>query len=203
MYDELVKKTAKNTAVTIDGLAVTETTYADYIAKVKGELDAINSAIATANGQNDFKHRDEMKKASEKTVDSNIKNLTEGYGVNEKNWNQNVKMANAENTYAAVSGDLQALKDRVTVIENNLNGTNKDGKKLYGDTDCVLAKAIQESIENINETKDTGIKAVDTDIEAKFQTYKDLTIDDEHIAKKLEAADKVTAQKYSLSGYHS
>ena len=89
------------------------------------------------------------------------------------------------------------------VIEDNLNGTNKDKKKLYGDTDCVLAKAIQESIENINETKDIGIKAVDTDIEAKFQTYKDLTIDDEHIAKKLEAADKVTAQKYSLSGYHS
>ena len=195
-YDELVK-TATNTAVTIDGLAVTETTYAVYIAKVKGELDAINSAIATANGQNDFKHRDEMKKASEKTVDSNIKNLTEGYGVNEKNWNQNVKMANAENTYAAVSGDLQALKDRVTVIENNLKG--KDGKKLYGDTEgslkCELAVAIQELIKNINETKDTGINAVNNDIEDLYNTYKGLGIGDEEIKTKLEAADNVTAKK--------
>ena len=198
LYDELVK-TATNTAVTIDGLAVTETTYADYIAKVKGELDAINSAIATANGQNDFKHRDEMKKASEKTVDSKIEALTQGYDVNAKNWNQNVKMANAENTYAAVSGDLQALKDRVTVIQNNLNGTNKDSKKLYGDTDgslkCELAVAIQKSINTINTTKDTGIDAVDTDIKAMFKAYTDLGIDDANIAKKLEAADKVTAKK--------
>ena len=198
LYDELVK-TATNTAVTIDGLAVTETTYADYIAKVKGELDAINSAIATANGQNDFKHRDEMKKAFEKTVDSKIEALTQGYDVNAKNWNQNVKMANAENTYAAVSGDLQALKDRVTVIQNNLNGTNKDSKKLYGDTDgslkCELAVAIQKSINTINTTKDTGIEAVDKDIEDLYKIYKDLGIDDANIAKKLEAADKVTAKK--------
>ncbi|MCI5506117.1 MAG: dockerin type I repeat-containing protein [Prevotella sp.] len=198
LYDELVK-TATNTSVTIDGLAVTETTYAVYIAKVKGELDAINSAIATANGMNDFDHRDEMKKASEKTVDSRIEALTEGYGVNEKNWNQNVRMANAENTYAAVSGDLQALKDRVTVIQKNLDGTNKDSKKLYGDTEgslkCELAVAIQKSIKTINTTKDTGIDAVDTDIKAMFKAYTDLGIDDANIAKKLEAADKVTAKK--------
>ena len=115
LYGELVK-TATNTAVTTDGLAVTETTYADYIAKVKGELEALDAAIATANGKNDFTHRDEMKKASEKTIDGNIDALTKGYDVNAKNWNQNVKMANAENTYAAVSGDLKALKDRVKVI---------------------------------------------------------------------------------------
>ena len=203
LYDELVK-TATNTAVTIDGLAVTETTYADYIAKVKGELDAINSAIATANGKNDFTHRDEMKKASLKTVDSNIKALTDGYDVNAKNWNQNVKMANAENTYAAASGDLQDLKDRVQVIEDNLNGTNlsgtnKEGKKLYGDTngslECKLAVAIKNSISIINSTKDTGIKAVDKNIEDLYNEYKKLGIDDANIAKKLEAADKVTAKK--------
>ena len=203
LYDELVK-TATNTEVTIDGLAVTETTYADYIAKVKGELDAINSAIATANGKNDFKHRDEMKKASEKTVDSRIAALTDGYDVNAKNWNQNVKMANAENTYAAASGDLQDLKDRVQVIEDNLNGTNlsgtnKEGKKLYGDTngslECKLAVAIKNSISIINSTKDTGIKAVDKNIEDLYNEYKKLGIDDANIAKKLEAADKVTAKK--------
>ena len=200
LYDELVK-TATNTAVTIDGLAVTETTYADYIAKVKGELDAINSAIATANGQNDSKHRDEMMKASEKTVDSNIKALTDGYDVNAKNWNQNVKMANAETTYATVSGNLQALKGRVQVIEDylngtNLNGTNKDKKKLYGDPDeCELAKAIQNSISSIKTTKDTGIDAVETDIKKLYNDYTALGIDDEHIKAKLEAADKVTAKK--------
>ena len=195
LYDELVKKTATNTAVTIDGLAVTETTYADYIAKVKGELDAINSAIATANGKNDFAHRNEMKKASEKTVDSNIKALTDGYDVNAKNWNQNVKMANAETTYATVSGNLQALKDRVKDIEDNL----KDSKKLYGDTDgdlkCDLAVEIQKSITSINTTKDTGINAVDKDIKDLYNTYKGLGIDDANIAKKLEAADRVTAKK--------
>lgn len=196
LYDELVN-TAKNTAVTIDGLAVTDSTYADYIAKVKGELDAINSAIATANGQNDSKHRDEMKKASEKTVDSRIKALTEGYAVNEKNWNQNVKMANAENTYAAVSGDLKALKKRVKVIEDNLKGT--DGKKLYGETSgdlkCNLAIDIMNSISSINTKEKTGINAVETDIEAMFKKYTDLGIDDANITKKLEAADNVTAKK--------
>ena len=198
LYGDLVK-TATNTAVTTDGLAVTETTYADYIAKVKGELEALDAAIATANGKNDFTHRDEMEKASKKTIDGNIKALTDGYDVNAKNWNQNVKMANAENTYAAVSGDLKALKDRVKVIENNLKGTNKDSKKLYGDTDgalkCELAVAIQKSISNINTTKDTGIEAVDKDIEALYKTYSDLGIDDANIAKKLDAADKVTAKK--------
>ena len=192
LYDGLVK-TATNTAVTIDGLAVTDSTYADYIAKVKGELDAINSAIATANGKNDSDHRNEMEKASLMRVDNRINALTEGYAVNEKNWNQNVKMANAENTYAAVSGALQALKDRVKVIEDNLKGT--DGKKLYGDTDCVLAKAIQDSIEKINETKDTGIKAVDKDIEKLYNDYTALGIDDKDIENKLKAADKVTAKK--------
>ena len=198
LYDELVKN-AKNTAVTIDGLAVTDSTYADYIAKVKGELDAINSAIATANGKNDFVHRDEMKKASDKTVDSRIKALTDGYEVNAKNWNQNVKMANAENTYAAVSGDLKALKKRVEDIEKNLKGTNTDGKKLYGETSgdlkCNLAIDIMNSISSINTTEKIGINAVNTDIEDLYNTYKGLGIDDPNIAKKLEAADKVTAKK--------
>ena len=198
LYDELVK-TATNTSVTTDGLAVTETTYADYIAKVKGELEALDAAIATANGKNDFTHRDEMEKASKKTIDGNIDALTKGYDVNAKNWNQNVKMANAENTYAAVSGDLKALKDRVKVIENNLKGNNKDSKKLYGDTEgslkCELAVAIQKSISTINTTKDTGIEDVDKDIEALYETYDKIGIDDANIAKKLEAADKVTAKK--------
>lgn len=195
LYDELVKKTAANTAVTIDGLAVTETTYADYIAKVNGQLDAINSAIATANGKNDFAHRDEMEKASVKEVDGNIKTLTDGYDVNAKNWNQNVKMDNAEKTYAAVSGKLKALKDRVKVIEDNLNGTNKEVKKLYGDTDCVLAEAIQKSINSINNTEKTGIVAVDKDIEDLYKIYKGLGISDGEIEKKLKAADNVTAKK--------
>ena len=113
-----LKEEATDRNVTIDGQAGKETvSYGEYIATVEGELNTINNFIATAlSATKGTTHKDNLDKANNANIESNIKEVTETYNHNSINYAQNVKLAAAEEVLATVGGNLDDLATRVHTL---------------------------------------------------------------------------------------
>lgn len=172
LLDKLVEK-AKDTTVTVDA-----TTYGGKIATIKGEIDAINKAVADAKAQKDDKHRQAMEVAAKKTISENIAKLTADYDANKLTFDK----SNAEKSAQA---HIQSAQDLIKAEQDVLDAIGDPAKPEFaekygnqtGDIKTELAK-LQVELDKLTIEK--------KDAESKYNTEKAAAGTDE--AKLLTAA---------------
>ena len=123
LLDKLVEK-AKDTTVTVDA-----TTYGGKISTIKGEIDAINKAVADANAQKDDKHRQAMENAAKKTISEDIAKLTTDYDANKLTFDK----SNAEKSAQAHIKSAQDLIDAENAVLTAIGDpANPEFAEKYG-----------------------------------------------------------------------
>lgn len=112
LLDKLVEK-AKDTTVTVDA-----TTYGGKIATIKGEIDAINKAVADAKAKKDDSHRKAMEVAANKIISEDIAKLTTDYDANKLSFDKSnaeksaqAHITSAQDLINAESAVLKAIGD--------------------------------------------------------------------------------------------
>ena len=192
-----LKEEATDRNVTIDGQAGKETvSYGEYIATVEGELNTINNFIATALSATKGKtHKDNLDKANNANIESNIKEVTETYNHNSINYAQNVKLAAAEEVLATVGGNLDDLVTRVQTVTSDL-AVGKFGDQT-GTLACTLAVNINTSINNIKNGNAnlTGLTALTSEFDGFKSAYNAIDKSTStNVANKVAKAEEISGK---------
>ena len=117
-----------NLNVTTDGQIKGEDnlTYQEVKDDAQSQIDAISTAITTANGKTDADHKNAMKSASEKTVRGDLQTLLDSYDANKTEFEKNSAIAAADGMLAEAESRIQALSDALAEATTGDFGNMKD-----------------------------------------------------------------------------